>query len=318
MILAGDIGGTNTRLALFQEGKMVGKEKKFSSKSYKSLEEIIQEFLGSRKVEKACFGIAGAVYQGKCKATNLAWVVDAENIKRVHHIRSVHLLNDLVANTYGIRVLQKQDLYLLHQGVKQEGNQGLISAGTGLGEAGLLFDGQKHIPFASEGGHTDFAPRDELEVELFLYLKKKFTHVSYERVLSGPGLYNLFQFLIDTGKETCSAELKAEMEKSDPSRVISSWGLQNKDRACSRALDWFISLYGAEAGNVALKFLSFGGIYLGGGIAPHLVERMKNGIFYDSFVNKGRFKPLLESIPIWVILNDDAALLGAAFYAEGQ
>ncbi len=318
MILAGDIGGTNTRLALFHEGKQVGEERKFPSQNYKSLEEIIKEFLGSKKVDKACFGVAGPVQNGKCKATNLPWIIDSASISQTQNIHSVYLLNDLEANAYGIKVLKKEDLYLLHRGVEQKGNQALISAGTGLGEAGLFWDGEKHLPFACEGGHADFAPRDELEVELFFYLKKKFGHVSYERALSGPGLHSLFEFLVETGKETCLAEVKAEMEKKDPSKVISEWGMKNKDRACVRALDWFISLYGAEAGNIALKFLSLGGLYVGGGIAPHLVEKMKKGTFHASFVNKGRFKPLLDSIPIWIILNDNAALLGAAFYAEGQ
>ncbi len=315
MILAGDIGGTNTRLAFFEKGKQVGEEKKFPSQKYGSLEEIVQEFLQGKSVSHACFGVAGPVREGKCKITNLSWMIDASHIRKALQIDSVHLLNDLEANAYGLKALKKEELFLLHPGKKQSGNQALIAAGTGLGEAGLFWDGKTHHPFACEGGHTDFAPRNPLEVELLLYLQKKFGHVSYERVVSGPGLHNLFQFLIDTGKQKWDPLLKVEMGKEDPSRVISKWG--NRDEACRFAIDWFLSLYGAEAGNMALKFLALGGFYVGGGIAPHLIDQLKGGRFHSSFIDKGRFKELLQSIPIWIVLNDNAALLGAASYAEG-
>ena len=318
MILAGDIGGTNTRLALFEKNRMVGDEKKFSSKNYLTLETIVSEFLEGKKVEKACFGIAGPVHAGQCKATNLPWLVDSSQIRQHLQIPSVFLINDLEANAYGIQVLKKEDFFLLQKGVEQEGNQALIAAGTGLGEAGMIWDGKKHRPFACEGGHADFAPRNELEIELFLYLKKKYQHVSYERLLSGPGLLSLFQFLIDTKKETLSDTLREEMKKGDPIKIISEWGCKNKDEACIRALNWFISIYGAEAGNTALKFLALGGFYIGGGIAPKILEKMKQSAFCTSFQDKGRFKDLLASIPIWVILNDHAALLGAAHYATIQ
>lgn len=317
MILAGDIGGTNTRLALFEQGKIAGPEKKYPSRSYQGLEEIVREFLGGKKVSRACFGVAGPVREGVCKATNLPWVVDAAQMSRSLQIPSVHLLNDLEANAYGIKVLKPEELALLHEGKKQKGNQALISAGTGLGEAGLYWDGEKHHPFACEGGHSDFAPRNALEIELFVYLKKKYPHVSYERVVSGPGLYEIYRFLIETGREKTSSQVEAEMKKGDPAAVVSEWGRLNKDLGCVHALDWFISLYGAEAGNLALKFLALGGVYIGGGIAPHILEKMKRG-FATAFADKGRFKPLLETIPIWVVLNDNAALLGAASYAAGQ
>lgn len=318
MILAGDIGGTNTRLALFEKGRMVGGERKFPSPKYNSLEEIIREFLQGKTVTKACFGVAGPIRDGTCKITNLTWNIDAAHISQTLRIGSVHLLNDLEANAYGLKALKKEELYLLHEGKRQTGNQALIAAGTGLGEAGLFWDGKSHRPFACEGGHTDFAPRNALEMELLVYLKKKFGHVSYERIVSGPGLHNLFQFLVETGKQKWAPAVKAEMEKGDPARVVSEWGRENKDPACVYALDWFISLYGAEAGNMALKFLSLGGFYVGGGIAPHLVDKIKKGTFHSSFVDKGRFKELLASIPIWIVLNDNAALLGAANYAEGR
>lgn len=320
MILAGDIGGTSTRLALFERGNLIGEEKKFPSHSFKSLEEIVEEYLKSQKksqkVEKACFGVAGPVREGKCKTTNLPWVIDAKKIGQSLDIPFVYLLNDLEANAYGLKALKKEELFLLHPGTRQTGNQALIAAGTGLGEAGLFWDGKEHRPFACEGGHTDFAPRNANEIELWVYLKKKFGHVSYERVVSGPGLFSLFQFLVETGRGSLTASVKAEMEKVDPSRVITEHASKNTDMTCVQALEWFISLYGAEAGNMALKFLSLGGFFVGGGIAPKIIQKMKQGSFHAAFVDKGRFKELLESIPIWVVMNDNAALLGAARYAR--
>ncbi len=316
MILAGDIGGTHTRLAFFERGKQVGAERKFPSHDYQNLEAIVREFLQGQKVRAACFGIAGPVRDGKSRVTNLPWIIDAAELSQNLHIPSVHLLNDLEANAYGLRMLKKEELFLLHEGKRQTGNQALIAAGTGLGEAGLFWDGKTHRPFACEGGHTDFAPRNEMEIELLSWLQKKFGHVSYERVISGPGLQALFEFLVETGREALSPAVKGEMAKRDRSRVISEWGSSGRDGACTRALEWFLSLYGAEAGNMALKFLALGGFYVGGGIAPHLVQQMKRGAFHASFVDKGRFKELLESIPIWIVLNDNAALLGAAYFAE--
>lgn len=317
MILAGDIGGTNTRLAIY-DGMTMLVEQKFSSKQYKSLEDIVIEFLKTqnKKISKACFGVAGPVRNGKCQATNLPWVIDVATLSSACQISAVSLLNDLETKAYGIRSLKREELFLLHKGnQEQTGNQALIAAGTGLGEAGLYWNGKEHCPFACEGGHTDFAPRDAQEIDLLIYLQKKFKHVSYERVVSGPGIYVLYQFLIETGRERVSARVDAALKKKDPPLVISQYAVKHEDAACERAVDLFLSLYGAESGNLALKFLSLGGFYIGGGIAPHLIHQMKTGAFLSSFMNKGRFKSLLESIPIYVILNDDASLLGAAYYA---
>jgi len=314
MILAGDIGGTNTRLALFEKGAIVAEEK-FPSREFKSLEEIVKQFL-KVKVAAACFGIAGPIRDGRCKATNLPWIVDIEVLKKELQIPRVHLLNDLEANAYGLKVLKSDELYCLQQGKRQVGNQALIAAGTGLGEAGLFWDGKAHCPFATEGGHTDFAPRNELESELLMYLKKKYEHVSYERVVSGPGIHAIYQFLIDTKRETASPQITSEIQKRDPGSVINEFSL--KDKACSKAIDWFLSLYGAEAGNMALKYLSLGGFYIGGGIAPRLKDRFKQSEFLSSFSNKGRFKELLQSMPIHIVLNDKTALLGAAAFAGSQ
>lgn len=317
MILAGDIGGTHTRLALFSEqGELtLSSEQKFSSREFRGLEEIVQKFLAGRHILKACFGVAGPVRRQRCQATNLPWVIDAASLGRAF-CAPVRLLNDLEANAYGLNALKSDELGLIQRGTPQAGNRALIAAGTGLGEAGLFWDGTTHHPFACEGGHTDFAPRNALEIDLFNHLHEEHDHVSYERVVSGPGLYALYQFLVDTGREQALPDTEAQMKLQDPSTVVSERGLARIDTACVRALEWFVSLYGAEAGNLALKFLALGGIYIGGGIAPRLVSLLKSEIFLTAFSQKGRFKALLESIPIHVILNDNTALLGAGWFAR--
>ncbi len=322
MILAGDIGGTHTRLALFEGTKelKVAAQEIFSSREHADLLPIVQKFLGMHpaSIAHACFGIAGPVRNGKCQATNLPWIVDSGNLSRSLQLKSVHLINDLEANGWGIRVLKQEDLFLLHEGnPTQKGNIALIAAGTGLGEAGLYWDGEEHHPFACEGGHVDFGPRNAMEIELLVYLNKIYSsHVSYERVVSGPGLKNIYEFLIKTNRETESQELKEEMKRRDLAQLISEWGRSGRDAGCARALDWFLSLYGAEAGNLALKFMARGGVYIGGGIAPHLLDKLKEGGFMEGFLDKGRFRSLLETISVRVILNDLTALLGAAEYAR--
>lgn len=318
MILAGDIGGTNTRLAFF-EGSKILVEQKFKSQKYPSLEAIVQEFFKNQKqkAEIGCFGVAGPVRKGRCQATNLPWVIDAETMKTSLGIPKISLLNDLEAKAYGLKMLKKEELFLLQQGeIGQEGNQALIAAGTGLGEAGLYWDGKEHRPFACEGGHADFAPRDDLEMELLTYLQKKYGHVSYERVVSGPGIPLLYRFLVDTKREKASPEVEEAMQGKEAPFVITEGAVNKKDPVCVRAVDWFLSIYGSEAGNLALKLFSLGGVFIGGGIAPFLAETMKRGSFLPAFKDKGRFNTLLESIPIYVIMNDDASLLGCAYFAD--
>jgi glucokinase len=320
MILAGDIGGTKTHLALFEKGLKKVAEVFHASKEIHDLVPVIEQFLEEqkKKVTSVSLGIAGPIKNGRCHVTNLPLIIDSAELKRVLKVQAVMLINDLEANAWGLRVLQPNDFYVLNKGnPKQTGNAALLAAGTGLGEAGLYWDGKEHLPFACEGGHTDFAPRNALEIELLLYLKKMYpTHVSYERIVSGPGLKNIYQFLIDSRHETESKEVKQEMERRPPPVVISEWGCQKRDRACTHAVDWFLSIYGAEAGNAALKFFALGGVYIGGGIAPHLLEKFKEGGFFKAFVEKGRFQELLETIPIRIVLKDDTALLGAAEYAR--
>jgi glucokinase len=317
MILVGDIGGTNTRLALF-EGLQHSDIDIFPSAQFAGLDEIAAKFLKQTgaSVEAACFGIAGPVRDGVSKVSNLPWVVDARQIAVKLSIERVSLLNDLEANAHGIAVLQPSDFVSLNAGVAgSSGNRALISAGTGLGEAGLLAEGNGYRPFASEGGHSDFAPRNELEIELFRFLLKQWSRVSFERVLSGPGLLNIYEFLRDTGRGSEPAWLAERMHGENPSAVISETALAGSAEICVQALDMFVATYGAEAGNLALKLMATGGVFIGGGIAPKIAPKLGDSTFMTAFVDKGRFRSLLESIPVRVIMNDKTALLGAAHYA---
>lgn len=317
MLLAGDIGGTKTHLALYEKDlKKPLKEKKFASQDFSSLLEIISTFLNNNeKIEKACFGIAGPVKEGVCKTTNLPWTVGVDQIQKNLSIQPVALLNDLEANAWGIKVLSEEDLAYLHRGSNQKKSHSvLISAGTGLGEAGLFFYGQDHIPLACEGGHCDFAPKNEVEIELFRFLKHKFGHVSYERVLSGPGLVNIYEFFLSQKTEHPSFSI--DIKDSLAAKVISEKGMKRECALCEKALDLFVSIYGAEAGNLALKYLAFGGVYVGGGIAPKILEKMQEGSFIKSFLDKGRFSSLLETISVQVILNSNTALMGSAYFSQ--
>lgn len=317
MLLGGDIGGTKTNLAFFEvhnDNPISKVEEKYPSKDYSSLDEIVSQFIQkhSLTVEKACFGIAGPIQHETVKTTNLPWEIHANSLSKILSGAKVHLINDLEANAWGIQYLNENELEPIQKPKKiQNGNRALISAGTGLGEAGLYFDGQKHYPFPSEAGHADFAPRNEIESDLLLYLKKPFGHVSYERVLCGQGLYNIYQFLNDYHQKQPSDELALRLKKEDPAVVISELALEKKDSICEKALEMLVSFYGAEAGNMALRYLALGGVYIGGGIAPKILHLLKKPLFLEAFLSKGRFWPLLETIPIHVILNDRTALIGA-------
>jgi glucokinase len=317
LILAGDIGGTTTRLAFFDTagGKLaLLAEARFPSREAGSLEEIVGRFAGEHglRAERACFGIAGPVRQGRVRTPNLPWSVAAGELAQALKLPAVQLINDLAANAYGIDLLGPDDLVVLNQGVPDPtGTIAVVSAGTGLGEALAYWDGTAHRPLSSEGGHADFAPRNELETELLLFLRAEHGRVSTERVVSGPGLRNIYRFLRDARHLPETPAVAEEMRRGDPSAVISRAALAGECPLCGEALDLFVSLYGAEAGNVALRVLATGGVYLGGGIAPKIIERLKGPGFMQAFTAKGRLSPLLEGIPVRVILNDRTALLGA-------
>jgi glucokinase len=318
-LLAGDIGGTKTHLALFESGNKLKiiEEDIFKSDEYSSLNAVVKKFLSNKKypISKACFGVAGPVRKGRCYTTNLPWIIDSTELKEQLGV-PVHLLNDLEAMAYGIPELQENEVFVLNKGNIVEGNQALLAAGTGLGEAGIFWDGKQHKPFACEGGHTDFAPRDEMESMLFLHMQRKFGHVSYERIVSGPGLYSLYQFLVESKIEERIPFLEEEFKKQDPSKIISEKAINGEIKGCIRALEWFISFYGAEAGNAALKFFALSGVFIGGGIAPKILDKMKEGKFMQAFIDKGRFSSLMSSIPVKVILNQKTPLLGAAHFAN--
>jgi glucokinase len=243
-------------------------------------------------------------------------VVEAERLARDLGLSNVRLLNDLEANAYGIQALGPQDFVTLNAGAPgTEGNAAVISVGTGLGEAGLFWDGNRHRPFACEGGHADFAPRDALESDLLISLRVRHTHVSYERVLSGPGLLKIYEFLRDTNRGTERAEIASAMARKDTSEVISNAALEGRDELCVKALHMFVSFYGAEAGNLALKTMATGGVFIGGGIAPKILRKLQEPEFMAAFTGKGRMQSLLEAMPVKVVMKDTAALLGAARFA---
>jgi len=318
LVLAGDIGGTSTRLAYFDTsgGKLSPlAEGRFSSQEAAGLEEIVARFAIEQglKAERACFGIAGPVRQGRVRTPNLPWSVDAAVLAQTLKLPGVQLLNDLEANAYGIDLLTAEDLAVLNPGVPDPtGTIAVVSAGTGLGEALAYWDGSGHRPLPSEGGHADFAPRTELEAELLLYLRAEHGRVSTERVVSGPGLRNIYRFLRDARRQPENPAVVEAMRHGDPSAVITQAALAGTCPLCEQVLDLFVSAYGAEAGNVALRYLAVGGIYLGGGIAPKLIDRLTGPGFMQAFTAKGRLSPLLEDIPVRVILNERTALLGAA------
>ncbi len=321
MILAGDIGGTNTRLAFVekQDGCLTPRvEATFPSREHASLEAVLRKFLAANPhpVSCAAFGIAGPVRNGRCDATNIPWVVDAVLLAKELGLDRTGLINDLEANAWGLGALEPSDFAVLNTGAPDaQGNAAIVSAGTGLGEAGLYWDGAMHRPFATEGGHADFAPRNRLEAELLEHLLKQFSRVSYERVVSGPGLLNVYRFLRDTGRGEEPAWLAERMRQQDPSAVISQAALRRESALCEQALDLFVTLYGAEAGTVGLKLLATGGVYLGGGIAPKILPKLQDPNFLNAFTAQGRLKPLMQAMPVRVILNDKTALLGAARYA---
>lgn len=321
MILAGDIGGTKTRLALFDG--TTGRsdpiaERTYASHDYPGLEVIASEFVRATgaSISRACFGVAGPVKHGRSSTTNLAWIVDSRVLARDLRLPSVALLNDLEATAYGLPWLRPDEIIVLQEGAPDAaGHAALIAAGTGLGEAGLYWDGRSHHPFATEGGHASFAPSDELEIDLLRHLLRSFERVSWERVLSGPGLVNIYSFLRDSGRGEEPSWLADEISSGEPAAVISTVALSGRSRLCSEALDLFVTLYGAEAGNLALKVMATGGVYVGGGIAPKIRARLLDGGFIGAFRDKGRFAPLMESIPVYLALNPRAPLLGAALVA---
>ena len=321
MILAGDVGGTKVHLALFDfiDGNLKNaRDKQFPAREYAGLEAIVREFLVTEKVTAACFGVPGPVRDGRLRLTNLPWTLDRRELARDLKIDHVFLINDLEASGYGIAELDAEQIYTLNEGdARQVGNRALISAGTGLGEGFIIWDGRNYVPYPSEGGHADFAPRNRDEFDLLRFLRNKYNgRISYERVVSGMGLTNIYEFLREVRGLEEPAWLAERMTHEDPNAVITESALKAKSEICEKALDMFVSAYGAEAGNLALKLMSVGGLYVGGGIAPRILEKLKDGTFMKAFTDKGRLSQLLVNTPVRVILENRTALIGAAAYAE--
>lgn len=336
-VLAGDIGGTKTNLGIFEvKHNRVESLLELSNinEQFDSLEEIIEKFLhyGVKNLGResnvlqfhhACFGVAGPVRNNHSRMTNLPWVIDGKRIKQQFNWHSVNLLNDMEANAWGISALHDDDFIILNQGDTNQqslqANASIISAGTGLGEAGLFWDGKQHIPFASEGSHADFSPTTDKEYRLYQFLHKKYQgHVSWERIVSGMGLENLYQFLTIDNNVATPDWLAKQMREGDTAAVISKAALEGKDKLCEQALDWLVYFYGMEAGNQALKIMSAGGVFLGGGIAPKIISYLQSKKFMQAFCNKGRMKNLLKAMPVKVIMNDKTALYGPAIYAHAM
>lgn len=316
-ILTGDIGGTNTRLAMmeYQNGRArIAENLSFPSHSFSSLDDIITEFFARHpgvQPQAAAFGVAGPVAQGVSRITNLPWVISAEALAQQLGLQTVQLLNDLEALAWGIDTLPPKDLEALQTGsTDAAGNRAVIAAGTGLGEAALCFDGKLHIPFATEGGHTDFAPTTERDWRFYGFLQNRYGHVSWERVVSGAGLINLFEFLLQESGAAAPGWFEDPAE--DSAACITRDALSGADPLCVEALHWFTRLYGAEAGNLALKMNATGGLYLGGGIAPKILPALQDGRFLTAFLDKGRMRRLVEAMPVRVICNEQVSLQGLA------
>jgi glucokinase len=321
MVLAGDVGGTHARLALVEldgRGARVARDGRYRSRDYPGLTPIVRRFyeeVGSQP-DRACFGIACPVVGDDCITPNLPWTINARKLALEIGIPRTTIINDFVAVGYGIELLGPSDLATLQEGSPTpQAPIALIGAGTGLGQGFLLWEGKHYRVLASEGEHGDFAPSGELQSGLLQFLHRQFGRVSWERLVSGPGIVNAYQYLLASTVAPEGATVHDEMEQEDPAAVIIRHGLAKTDCLSQRALDLFCEIFGAQAGNLALTVVSTGGVYLAGGIAPRIVERLKEGPFLTAFLNKGRMSELLSRIPVHVIMNPNVALLGAAAVA---
>lgn len=317
-VLAADIGGTKTDMALFEIKNGLPeliREHRFSSKKYSSLADIARDFMQEHPMPKRfCVSFAGPVQQGKATGTNLHWNIDSQEISENLGIHPVFLINDLEANCYGLAALKEEDLLVIYPGKNHEpGNAAVISPGTGLGEGGLFWDGEAYRPFATEGGHAHFAPRNELDWKMFLYLEKKYGHVSWERVISGPGICMIFNFLRDVEGWEVPEVLKEEMETTDPAAAISIAATEGCP-ICVETLRLFTRFMAQEAANLAMKLKTTGGLYIGGGIIPKIWNQEHHAIFYEYFFAVGRLEPLVAAVPVTIILNPKTAMWGAAYY----
>lgn len=324
LILSGDVGGTKTLLQLLavkHDTLTIRHEQRFDSAGYGDFNAIVAEFLSAfdagQPIAAACFGVAGPIHEQRANVTNLSWTIDAAAVEAQFGIAKVCLINDFAAVGHGIAALHPDDLEILQVGEDvPHGTRAVLGAGTGLGEGILIWQGEHYQALPSEGGHVDFAPVDEEQIGLLRYLRPLFGRVSYERILSGSGLVKIFDYLTDTSLATATPALRAAMLENDPAAAISQFGLDESDPAASKALDMFVAIYGAQAGNLALTLLASGGVYVAGGIAPKIIAGLKRGGFVRAFNDKGRFSALTQHIPIRVVMNQNVGLMGAALLAS--
>ena len=321
MILAGDVGGTKTLLGLFErEGRRLRASRIsiLASADWPTFESMIAAFLaeGRERPRRAAFGIAGPIFRGRSQIVNLRWAVDARKVSRAIGNRPVALLNDLEASAHGLNELTPRQIVNLTPGLKPgDGNVALISPGTGLGMAILVRDGARLLVSASEGGHADFAPRDADEAALLEYVQRRHPRVSQERIVAGPGFSAIYDFLVDTGREKASPAMLARLASGDRNAAVSEAGVEGSDPAAERAVEMFVSLLGAAAGNLALVAKASGGVFVGGGIPPRILPKLREGTFLESFRAKGRLRRFLESVPVKVVVEPRLGLLGAAAHA---
>ncbi len=328
LILAGDVGGTKTLLQLAEVRDGVFRpicERRFDSAAHGDFNALVGEFLraaalppaAARPVDAACFGVAGPIHGRGAKITNLAWTIDADAVGAEFGIASVSLINDFTAVGHGIEVMREHELAPLQAGEPEaRGTRAVLGAGTGLGEGILVWQEDQYRALPSEGGHVDFAPADAEQDGLLRYLRPIFGHVSYERILSGDGLVKIFEYLTGEGLASATEPLRQAMLEQDPAAAISEFALDGRDPAALRALDLFIAIYGAQAGNLALTTLARGGVYVAGGIAPKIIARLKHGGFVRAFNDKGRFSALMQRMPVHVVMNPEVGLMGAALVAS--
>jgi glucokinase len=320
-VLAGDVGGTKTNLALYEataEKVLLVNEATFPSSKYPACVDILKEFLQANpghKPDRICLGVAGPVLQGKVEITNLAWDLDSREIIAATGVPNVSLINDLEATAFGLAALTEDDFIVIHKGSDMyQGNMAILAPGTGLGEAGLYWDGTSYHPFPTEGGHTDFAARSSLDIELLQYLQKKYEIVSWEKVIAGPGIFDIYQFLCDVKKRKREPWLQQAMEGQDPSAVISQSALEEQDAACVETMQLFVRYLARECSNLVLKLKATGGLFLGGGIPPKISSLLQQNVFYDNFLDNDRMQHLVKKVTIKIILNNKTALLGAGWF----
>ena len=317
-VLVGDIGGTKTVLAIAETdagGVRLTGDRRYASRNFASLEEVVARFFAEtgRTCENAAFAVAGPVQDDRSEITNLPWGPSARHLEQALALHTVRLLNDLEALAWGIAALDPTDFEVLHPGKpNQAGNACVAAAGTGLGEAGLYWDGVSHRPFATEGSHADFAPRDDREMALLRWFQGRYGYVNWDRVVSGMGIADSYDFLLEQYGADSAGSLRAESVVEDKAAAIATAAADGSCPVCVETMHLFMELYGREAGNLALKHMAVGGVYLGGGIAPKNLDLLRRGPFLEAFFDKGLMTALMRRMPVKVILEQRAALFGAA------